>query len=89
MMEFTKEYYWVVICKNRLFHNFRGSAGHKILLGETDAFGSLPPLGPRFNVRCDDCGKEYAYRPAEVLRFETEPPESLVAHPLFSASERP
>jgi hypothetical protein len=84
MAEFAREYYWVVICKNRLFHSFHRSPSHRILLGETDAYLSPPALEERFSIRCDGCGKAYEYRPADVLRYETEPPDSFVAHPLFS-----
>jgi len=85
MPEFDSEYFWVVLCKNHLYHNLRNrSAGHAILLGETDAFSPPPPLKAPFGVRCDDCGREYFYHPKEVLRFETEPPSSFAAHPQFA-----
>ena len=86
-METAKEYYWVVLCKNHLFHYRQNrSSGHKILLGETDALLPCPRLGAPFKAVCDDCGKEYSYALSEVLRFETEPPESFTAHPLFADS---
>jgi hypothetical protein len=77
-------YCWVVRCKNHWFHVrenifFR----HRIPLGETDAVASLPALNGPFKVRCDVCGKEYSYKPAEVLKFEQELPESFTSHPLF------
>lgn len=85
MSGIEKEYYWVVPCKNHLFHNRQNRfSGHKILLAETDAVLPRPRLGGSLRVRCNDCGKEYAYRSTEVLRFELEPPESFVPHPLFS-----
>ncbi len=85
MTEFVKEYYWVVLCKNHLFHNRQNlSSGHKILLGETDAILPCPILKSAFKVTCDDCGKEYNYLPKDVLRYETEPPVIFAAHPLFS-----
>jgi len=77
-------YFWVVLCKNRWFHarkNFLFS--YKILLAETDAFASRPPVDRPFKVRCDECRKEYVYKPAEVLRVEQEPPASFTSHPLF------
>jgi hypothetical protein len=84
-MEYKREYYWVVLCKNHLFHNRKNiSAGHQILLGETDAVLSPPRLGAPFKVKCDVCDKEYSYLPSEVLRSETEPPPFFAAHPLFS-----
>ena len=87
-MEITKEYYWVVLCKNHRFHNRQNtSTGHKILLGETDSFSSPPRLGTPFRAVCDDCGKEHTYQAGEVLRFETEPPESFATHPLFADPE--
>ena len=77
-------YCWVVVCKNNWFHRRQNLFyGHKIPLGETDAYAPLPPLEGRFTVRCDDCGKEYLYTPEEVLRFQQELPESFTAHPLF------
>jgi len=49
-------YYWVVICKNTKFHQDTNLMfGHKIPLGETDAFESLPVSGP-FLAKCDECG---------------------------------
>ena len=84
-MEIAKEYYWVVLCKNNLFHYRQNrSTGHKVLLGETDAVLSPPRLAAPFKAVCDDCGKEYTYELSEVLRFETEPPPSFAAHPLFA-----
>ena len=82
MMEFEKEYYWVVLCKNRLFHYRQNiSSGHKILLAETDAVSPPTRLESPFS---DDCGKEYTYKPSEVLRFETELPPVFLTHPLFA-----
>src|SRR5258708_38961019 len=34
-------------------------------------------------VRCDECHKEYRYKPSDLLRFEQELPESFSPHPLF------
>ena len=76
-------YCWVVICKNEKAH--RGPNvmfGHKIPLGETDAF-ETPPVGEPFVVRCNDCGQEYSYEPQDVLRFELELPASFTPHPRF------
>ena len=88
IMEFSKQYYWVVLCKNHLFHNRQNrSSGHQILLGETDEVLSPPRLGVPFKVKCDDCDKEYSYLPSEVLRSEAEPPPFFVAHPLFTDSD--
>jgi hypothetical protein len=77
-------YCWVVLCKNQWFHLrqnlfFR----HRIPLAETDPLAPPPSLRGRFNVRCDLCGKEYRYKPSEVLRFEQELPDSFTPHPLF------
>jgi hypothetical protein len=84
-MEFEKEYYWVVLCKNRLFHYRQNiSSGHKILLGETDEVSPPPRLESPFRAICDDCGKEYTYKPSELLRFETEPPPVFLTHPLLA-----
>jgi hypothetical protein len=80
-------YFWVVLCKNRLFHiretlsvNYR----ERIPLGETDAVAPRPIVNCIFNVRCDKCGKEYSYKSSDVLKFELDPaPESFSPHPLF------
>jgi hypothetical protein len=80
----NSRYCWVVLCKNHWFHIrqnlfFR----HRIVLAETDAVMPRPAINDRFRVRCDDCGKEYVYKPSEIRRFEQEPPESFSPHPLF------
>ena len=77
-------YCWVVLCKNRWFH-LRQSlfSSHRIPLGETDAVMPMPPLERHFRVRCDECRKEYFYKPADVRRFEQELPENFAPHPLF------
>ena len=80
----TSEYCWVVICKNHSFHHQKNRLyGHRIPLGETDAFTPRPALAERLVVRCDECGEEYTYEPAEVLRYEEVFPESITPHPLF------
>ena len=80
-------YAWAVICKNSRHHHRQNQVvGHKILLGESDSFESLPALPWRFPVRCDDCGRISCYRPSEVLRYQAEPPESFAAHPFFRNS---
>jgi hypothetical protein len=77
-------YFWVVLCKNLWFHARKNLFfKHQILLAETDAFASRPPVNRPFKVRCDECGKEYVYKVTEVLRVEHEPPESFTPHPLF------
>jgi hypothetical protein len=79
-----KQYFWVVICKNRHFHEHQSFwGGHKIFLGETDSYSSLPIRDPRISVTCNDCGKEYEYTQKEILRFESDPMEGFVGHPLF------
>ena len=84
MTQGTKEYFWIVLCKNHLFHNRQNrSTGHIILLGETDEISHRPPLEAKFSVKCDNCGRTYDYNRGDLLRFETEPPASFVAHPLF------
>jgi PilZ domain len=77
-------YCWVVMCKNNWFHDrvnlfFK----HKIPLGETDFYASSPVLQGNFAVRCDECQKEYLYKPSEVLRHDQELPLSFTPHPLF------
>jgi len=77
-------YFWVVLCKNYWFHVRKNLFfRHRIPLAETDAVMPLPILKDRFTVRCDECGKEYRYKPSDLLRFEQEPPESFTPHPLF------
>jgi hypothetical protein len=80
------EYFWVVLCKNRGFHNkYNLFSRHAIPLAETDEV-SPPPQVEVFAVRCDDCGEEYTYKANEVLRAELERPESFTPHPLFEGS---
>jgi hypothetical protein len=77
-------YCWVVLCKNHWFHLrqnlfFR----HRIPLAETDPVAPRPSLDARFSVRCDDCRKEYFYKPSDVLKYEQELSDSFTPHPLF------
>jgi hypothetical protein len=83
-VEYTTDYFWVVICKNRRFHH-KGNTSyeHQIPLAEADAFSPPPMLTDDIKVRCDSCGEEYSYRAKEVLRAEIEVPERLTPHPLF------
>jgi len=77
-------YCWVVVCKNHWVHRRHNLFHvHRIPLGETDAVTSRPKINRTFFVRCDDCRKEYAYKPSEVLRYEQDVPESFTPHPLF------
>jgi hypothetical protein len=79
-----ESYYWVVICKNHHFHHHENLfSGHKILLGETDAFEPPPEIDTRLMVRCDDCGHEYAYDPAELVRLQMTFGPDFKPHPLF------
>jgi hypothetical protein len=83
-------YYWVVVCKNHWFHLRQNLFyGHKIPLAEADAYSPPPPLKGSFAVRCDDCHKEYRYKPSDLLRHEQEPPESFIPHPLFRQDVMP
>jgi hypothetical protein len=84
-MDYTTDYFWVVLCKNRRFHH-KGNLSyeHRIVLGETDAFSPLPMLTEQVKVRCDVCGEEYSYKAKEILRAEIEVPKSFVPHPLFA-----
>src|ERR1700680_676928 len=77
-------YCWVVLCKNNWFH-LRDNLfyKHKIPLGETDVYTPPPDLKSSFRVRCDECHKEYLYKPSEVLRHDQELPLSFTPHPLF------
>jgi hypothetical protein len=79
----------VVVCKNHRFHH-KGNVGyeHRILLGETDAYASLPMLPDKVKIRCEGCGEEYSYKRTEVLRAEVQVPEAFVPHPLFSQCVR-
>jgi hypothetical protein len=77
-------YRWVVLCKNHWYHLrqnifFR----HRIPLAETDPVSPRPSLEGRFRVQCDDCRKEYLYKPSEVLKYEQELSDSFTPHPLF------
>ena len=79
----SSQYCWVVVCKNDKSHPTDGAFGHRIPLGETDAYSPRPALAGNLVVRCDDCGEERSYEPAEVLRFEQSVPASFTPHPLF------
>ena len=81
-------YCWVVMCRNYRFHNRQNtSVGHKIPLGETDAFSAPPKVDFRFSVRCDECGQERTYDASELLRFQMELPLDFKPHPLFALKE--
>jgi hypothetical protein len=83
-MEYVTDYFWLVLCKNHRFHH-KGNTGyeHKILLGEADAFGSLPMLPDKIEVLCDSCGEEFSYKQKEIMRDEVQVPEHFVPHSLF------
>jgi hypothetical protein len=83
-VQYTTDYFWVVVCRNRRFHH-KGNTGyeHKILLGEADAFSALPMLPEKISVRCDSCGEEYSYNQNEVMRDEIQVPDNFLPHPLF------
>ena len=77
-------YCWVVLCKNRWFHMRQNMFyRYRILIGETDAVSPPPALHAPFSVTCDNCGREYHYKPSEVLRYEAEVPKAFKPHPLF------
>jgi hypothetical protein len=81
-------YCWVVTCKNHIYHFPRNFIyRHKIPLAEADAVTSRPPINQPFRVRCDMCGKEYSYKPSDILRIEKELPESFTPHPLFRGEQ--
>ena len=83
-MSVDSQYVWVVICKNHKFHKRQNLFfGHKIPLGETDAFLPPPALETLLHVRCDDCGQEYSYLPKELMRIELELPDAFTPHPFF------
>src|SRR3954469_4754775 len=71
-MEYTTDYFWVVICKNRRFHH-KGNTSyqHKIPLGETAPFSSPPMLAEDTKVRCDVCHEEYSYRPKKCYGLKS------------------
>lgn len=79
----VEPYCWVVICKNRKFHNQQNIySGHKIPLCETDEVAS-PPEVSVFTVRCDECGSEQSYRSEDLVRFQMPLPPDFRPHPLF------
>ena len=83
-------YCWAVICKNNWFHKRANRFfKHKIPLGETDAYAPPPALKGDFTVRCDECQKEYLYKPSDVLRHDHELPVSFTPHPLFQSNFMP
>ncbi len=77
-------YCWVVVCKNHWYHRHPNIFNvHRIPLGETDGISARPALRGRFTACCDECGREYAYQPSEVLRYEMETSGDFRPHPLF------
>lgn len=83
-------YCWMVMCKNNWFHDrvnlfFK----HKIPLGETDVYASLPALKGTFTVKCDECHEEYLYKPSDVLKHDLELPASFTPHSLFQPNFMP
>jgi hypothetical protein len=56
---------------------------HKIPLAETDAITPRTAIDRRFTVGCEECHKEYLYKPSEVFRLELETLELFTPHPLF------
>jgi hypothetical protein len=79
-----EQYCWVVICKNNKFHKQQNLfSGHKIPLGETDAFSPPPSLDTQLSVRCDECGEESSYVAGELVRFQMELASDFKPHPLF------
>jgi len=77
-------YCWVVKCKNFWFHLRENIFyGHRIPLGEADVYSHPPDLKSSFKVQCDDCHKEYFYKPSAVMKYEQELPDSFTPHPLF------
>jgi PilZ domain len=83
-------YCWVVLCKNNWFHNRQNLfSKHRIPLAETDVYMPPPDLKSSFTARCDECHKEYLYKPSEVLRHDQELPTSFLPHPLFQMEFMP
>lgn len=80
------EYFWVVLCKNRGFHNkYNLFSKHAIPLAEADEI-SPPTQVKAFTVRCDDCGAEHTYEAKDVLRAELYEVGAFTTHPLFDQS---
>lgn len=83
-MSWDSSYAWVVVCKNHRFHHHTNIYfGHKIPLGETDAYSPPPQLDRRFIVRCDHCGQENTYTPKDLFRVELDLPAWFTPHLLF------
>ncbi len=79
-----RDYCWVVVCKNHRYHHHPNTFNvHRIPLGITDAYAVRPATQKPFIARCDECGKEYSYKPSEVLRYEMDAPSPFMPHPLF------
>ena len=50
-MDYSTDYFWVVICKNHRFHHKSNTSyEHRIILGEADAFTPLPMLTEQVKV---------------------------------------
>jgi hypothetical protein len=77
-------YFWVVICKNRKFHEQQNIySGHKIALCETDEFTPPPQMEP-FTVRCDECGENQSYDASDLVRFQMPLVPNFKPHALFA-----
>jgi hypothetical protein len=45
---------------------------------------TTPPFPRRpLRVQCDDCHREYLYKPSDVLKYEQELRDTFTPHPLF------
>jgi hypothetical protein len=83
-------YCWVVMCKNNWFHRRQNLFfKHRIPLAETDVYSPPPALKGKFAVRCDECHKEYLYKPSDVLKHDQELPASFTPHLLFQLDFMP
>jgi hypothetical protein len=78
------------MCKNNWFHRRQNLFyQHSIPLAETDVYTPPPDLKSTFTVKCDECNKEYLYKPIDVLRHDQELPASFIPHPLFQIEFMP
>ena len=83
-----RSYFWVVLCKNNWFHRrVNLFYKHRIPLAETDPYEPPPALEERFAVKCDECHKQYLYKPSEVFKIDQDLAVSFTPHPLFAMNE--
>jgi len=82
-------YCWVVLCKNNCFTIERIYSPSMVSAWRDRCLHTCAGSESSFTVRCDECHKEYLYKPSDVLRHDRELPASFIPHPLFQLDFMP